>query len=41
MLRRKLEDVLELTAHAVPIKFLLLKAGEADDTKKKELLRRL
>jgi hypothetical protein len=36
VLRRKLQDVLDITGKAAPIKFLLLKAGEADDAKKKD-----
>jgi vWA-MoxR associated protein C-terminal domain/SIR2-like domain len=38
VLRRKLQDILEITAHAAPIKFLLLRAGEADAAKKKDFL---
>jgi len=40
VLRRKLEDVLALTARATPIKFLLLVKGEADEAKKREFLER-
>lgn len=40
VLRRKLQDVLELTARAAPIKFLLLRSGEADDAKKKDFFDR-
>ncbi|MGQ0649602.1 MAG: VMAP-C domain-containing protein, partial [Gemmatimonadaceae bacterium] len=36
VLRTKLEDVLALTAKAMPIKFLLLRAGQATDAQKAE-----
>ena len=36
VLRRKLEEVLDITDHTAPIKFLLLRAGETDDAKRKE-----
>jgi hypothetical protein len=37
VLRKKLEDVLALTAKAAPIKFLLLKTGEADAARQAQL----
>jgi NTP-dependent ternary conflict system VMAP-like protein/SIR2-like protein len=40
VLRRKLQDVLDLTAHAAPIKFLLLRSGEADAAKQQEFFDR-
>jgi hypothetical protein len=40
VLRQKLDDVMELTERTAPIKFLLLRAGEADDAKKKEFMDR-
>ena len=38
VLRRKLNDVLEMTARAAPLKYLLLRAGEADGAAQKAFL---
>jgi hypothetical protein len=40
VLRRKLEDVLALTVQTAPMKYLLLKAGEADGAKRQEFFDR-
>lgn len=40
VLRRKLQEVLELTVHTAPIKYLLLKAGQADQARQQDFLDR-
>ncbi len=40
VLRRKLDEVMALTERTAPIKFLLLRAGQADDAKKRDFMDR-
>ncbi|MBR1124950.1 SIR2 family protein [Bradyrhizobium lablabi] len=40
VLRKKLDEVMELTERTAPTKYLLLRAGEADDAKKQDFMDR-